>query len=503
MLFNLKQKKNKIFSLIASVVLLVANLSLAQTSNNEVDRLNNEKTERQKKLDQINRQIKEYTQQIADTRNKSNSLKNEIFIYDREIATTELQIQAKETQIEDTNEQIRETQQLIDKKNIEIAENRKILAELIRQLNEYDDDFLIKTTLSSDNLSDFLDQVQYTQSFQTKVYQLVQKIKDLKAKLEQQERELQAQVNKLKELKDELEITQKSLETQRQQKQVLLNQTRGLEQNYQKLLAVSQKEEAQIQKEIENLDSEIRKKLGNKTLSASKGVLAWPIDGILTQKYGNTGFTSLGYTFHNGIEAMDQKGLEDYEMSKVGEAAQFANELATSDALDEEKRMKAFHYHKTLEGMGQIEDLAAEQKSEFVGDPQFWQEEGAEAEHKDMSTEHPGAMAGSAEEAAVNGPAAEAQIPPAKSIHPHRQACKDAAQFFGDRFRLVDRGGGDFFQSLRHDRSMLFVGFTPILRGSRVAEELCGVFAGLSVGVNRLCGRNLSLRCRTVHSGFL
>jgi murein DD-endopeptidase MepM/ murein hydrolase activator NlpD len=312
MLFNLKQKKNKIFSLIASVVLLVANLSLAQTSNNEVDRLNNEKTERQKKLDQINRQIKEYTQQIADTRNKSNSLKNEIFIYDREIATTELQIQAKETQIDDTNEQIRETQQLIDKKNIEIAENRKILAELIRQLNEYDDDFLIKTTLSSDNLSDFLDQVQYTQSFQTKVYQLVQKIKDLKAKLEQQERELQAQVNKLKELKDELEITQKSLETQRQQKQVLLNQTRGLEQNYQKLLAVSQKEEAQIQKEIENLDSEIRKKLGNKTLSASKGVLAWPMDGILTQKYGNTGFTSLGYTFHNGIDVAAPAGKPIY-----------------------------------------------------------------------------------------------------------------------------------------------------------------------------------------------
>jgi murein DD-endopeptidase MepM/ murein hydrolase activator NlpD len=176
----------------------------------------------------------------------------------------------------------------------------------------YDDDFLIKTTLSSDNLSDFLDQVQYTQSFQTKVYQLVQKIKDLKAKLEQQERELQAQVNKLKELKDELEITQKSLETQRQQKQVLLNQTRGLEQNYQKLLAVSQKEEAQIQKEIENLDSEIRKKLGNKTLSASKGVLAWPIDGILTQKYGNTGFTSLGYTFHNGIDVAAPAGKPIY-----------------------------------------------------------------------------------------------------------------------------------------------------------------------------------------------
>lgn len=142
----------------------------------------------------------------------------------------------------------------------------------------------------------------------------------------------------------------------------------------------------------------------------------------------------------NGIEAMEEKGLEDHEMSKVGEAAQFANELATSDALDEEKRMKAFHYHKTLEGMGHIEDLAAEQKSEFVGDPQFWQEEGAEAEHKDMGTEHPGAMAGSAEEAAVNGPAAEAQIPPAKSIHPHRQACKDAAQFFGDTASTKDWG---------------------------------------------------------------
>jgi hypothetical protein len=198
----------------------------------------------------------------------------------------------------------------------------------------------------------------------------------------------------------------------------------------------------------------------------------------------------------NGIEAMEEKGLEDHEMSKVGEAAQFANELATSDALDEEKRMKAFHYHKTLEGMGQIEDLAAEQKSEFVGDPQFWQEEGAEAEHKDMGTEHPGAMAGSAEEAAVNGPAAEAQIPPAKSIHPHRQACKDAAQFFGDTASTKDWGEPHKQHASVVAKALEEVAAAPINKPEPVTDEAV-IEVGEMGEKSRLISRRKGLRDET------
>ncbi|MCL5774962.1 MAG: peptidoglycan DD-metalloendopeptidase family protein [Patescibacteria group bacterium] len=309
----LKQKPAATVKIFAGLaVFLLLSLNIPVKAENTVEDLSSQKTDRQKKLDRLNQEIKSYTKQIDETRKKSSSLKNEILIYDREIASAELQIEAKNTQIEDTQMQIAELEKVIDQKTKEIEENKKILAELLKQLSQFDDSFLLKTTLGSDNLSDFLDQIQYTQNYQGKIYQLVQKIKELKKKLQEQKIELEAQLKKLNELKEQLEIAQKSLVAQRNQKTSLLNQTRGLEKNFQKLLAVSQKQEADIQKEIEDLDAQIRAKLGNRSISASKGVLAWPMDGVLTQGYGNTGFRALGYNFHNGIDVAAPAGQPIY-----------------------------------------------------------------------------------------------------------------------------------------------------------------------------------------------
>ena len=315
---HLKDTKIKIL-ICATVIFTLTSVGFGfaqqDSGSQNVDQLTTEKSERQKKLLELNRQIKDYTKQIEETRKKSNTLKNEILIYDKEIASTQLQIEAKQTQIEDTQLQIAELEKLIEQKIKEIAENKKILGQLVKELNEYDNEYALKTTLGAENLSQFLDQIQYTQNFQSKIYQLVQKIKELKAKLEAQEKELQTQLTNLKELKEQLEITKKSLAAQRNQKQLLLNQTRGLETNYQKLLAVSKKEEANLQKEIEDLDAQIRAKLGKRTINASRGVLAWPMDGILTQGYGNTGFTALGYNFHNGIDVAAPAGEPIYAVA--------------------------------------------------------------------------------------------------------------------------------------------------------------------------------------------
>lgn len=277
-----------------------------------VDTLNAAKTEIQKKLQDINKQINNLTKQIDSTRKKSQSLKNELFIYDKEITSTELQIQAKNTQIEDTNLQIKELEKLIQQKIQEINQNKKILSALLQQLAELDGIYQLQTTLGSGNLSDFLDQIQYNNSVQEKVYQVQQKVKELKEKLEKQQGDLKIQLQKLEELKNQLEITKSSLGEQRKQRQILLNQTKGLESNYQKLLAVSKKEEADLEKEITELDSQIRAKLGKKTIKVSKGILAWPMDGVLTQKYGNSGFTALGYNFHNGIDIAAPAGEPIY-----------------------------------------------------------------------------------------------------------------------------------------------------------------------------------------------
>ncbi len=327
------------------------------TPDPNVEKLNSQRDQNQKKLEELNKQIKNFTQQIQETQKKSSSLQNELFIYERQIATTQLQIEAKQTQIEDTGLQITELQKLIEQRSSDIAENKKILAQLIIQLNEFDAAYGLKATIGSDNLSDFLDQIQYTQNFQEKIYQLVQRIKEIKARLEKQQAELKIHLENLKELQNQLEIAKESLNVQRSQKQQLLNQTRGVERNFQKLLAASKKEQDDLQKEIADLDAQIREKLGKKTIAAQKGVLAWPMDGILTQKYGNTGFTALGYNFHNGIDVAAPAAQPIYAAAD--------GEIINTDSSNQSfgNWVAIIHYISTKKGSSQIITMYAQMRS--------------------------------------------------------------------------------------------------------------------------------------------
>jgi murein DD-endopeptidase MepM/ murein hydrolase activator NlpD len=266
----------------------------------------------QKKLLDLNQQIKGFQQQITSVQSKSNSLKSEIAIYNTQIQSSQLEIDVKETQIENKNLQIKQLEQIIEQKNKELVDNRRVLSKLIVELNEYDNQYALKSTIGSDSLSAFLDQIQYTKNLQARIFQLVQKIKVLKAQLEDQQKKLEIEVVQLTELRNELQANQNSLLEIQAQKQQLLKQTQGLERNYQKLLATSKQDADNLQKEINDLDSQIRTKLGKKSIGAAKGILAWPMDGILTQKYGNTGFTALGYNFHNGIDIAAPAGRAIY-----------------------------------------------------------------------------------------------------------------------------------------------------------------------------------------------
>lgn len=264
------------------------------------------------KLSQIQSQINAYQQSINQTRKQSASLQNEINIYDNQIASLELQVDATNTQTEDTNLQIKELQTQIDRRRVEIDQNKEILGHLIVQLSELDDNSFLNIGLGSDNFSAFLDQIQYNRSVSQNVYSLVSKIKEIKAKLETQQDDLKKSLEKLKELATQLQIAQEAINGDRSAKQDLLTQTKGSEKNYQKLLKTSQSQEDQVQKELYDLDNAARAKAGNPTISAKKGVLGWPMAGTVTQGYGNTGFTSLGYNFHNGLDIAATAGTPIY-----------------------------------------------------------------------------------------------------------------------------------------------------------------------------------------------
>ncbi len=270
-----------------------------------------DRNELQARLNQIKGEISNYQKQINQTRVQSASLKNEISIYDNQIRSVELQIEANNTEREDTTLQINELEIQIEKLKNDIEDNKKILAQLIVQMSKLDENSFLQIGLGTDDFSSFLDQVQYVRSINDQVYSLVSRIKEIKTKLETQQQDLKVNLEKLEALKEQLQISQDALNSQRADKEHLLAQTKGVESNYQKLLTNSKSQQSDIENEIADLDG-VARKGGNKSIAASKGVLAWPMDGILTQGYGNTGFTSLGYSSHNGIDIAATAGTPIY-----------------------------------------------------------------------------------------------------------------------------------------------------------------------------------------------
>ncbi len=302
-----KITNSKLALIIVLVTLIFAPLTSSADQNSDLEA---QKAAKQAELNQLNQQIKQFNEQIAQKRQQAASLNNEISLYNTEIRSTELQIQATETNIDNTNLQITDTKQQIDQKTVQIEEEKKLIAQLIATINQYDNTSELQLSLGSQNFSDFMDQVEATQSVNGKVYDLLQQVKDIKAKLQQNEDELQVNLANLNNLHDQLNQTQLTLSDQKSAKVQLLTQTRGQESRYQKLLSQSQEQEAKINQELTALDQQLHGDKSFKSLKPIHGILQWPMDGVLSQGYGNTGFTKLGYTFHNGIDIAAAPGAE-------------------------------------------------------------------------------------------------------------------------------------------------------------------------------------------------
>ncbi len=259
---------------------------------------------KQQRLKELNEQINKTNRELANTVKQKNTLQNHIQIFTGQINQLSTQIVATETRIEIANVEIVELTGQIGEQEVQIIKNKQNLAELLREIDEMDrSSSTLLTVLNNDNLSDFLNDVAQVENVQGESYEVLQTIKEIKFGLEENRAKIEARLNDLEELQVGLQDQKRILDKQVTAKNDLLAKTKGQEKIYQSLLAESQAEENQIEKEIQDLENQIRKSLGQRTSPGQKGLFAWwPIKGVLTQRYGRTGFTSLGYTFHNGLD---------------------------------------------------------------------------------------------------------------------------------------------------------------------------------------------------------
>lgn len=206
---------------------------------------------------QLETQLQEYERQIAETENivlqkrkESDSLQRDIAILDGNIKLKKLAIKAHTLAITKLDEQITQKSQAIQSMAETIAKNKVSLSELLRQVNERDNQSAVELALEFNNVVHFFDEIESSRRLQDAVQDSVKNLTGLKTQEETARTELEDDKEQEQGLRTLQELEKKSIEGQEREKQQILKVTKGKESEYQKVLSNKQKEAANIRSQL-------------------------------------------------------------------------------------------------------------------------------------------------------------------------------------------------------------------------------------------------------------
>ncbi|KKQ95234.1 MAG: Peptidase M23 [candidate division CPR2 bacterium GW2011_GWC1_39_9] len=291
-----------------NIILTFFVLSLSFIPVNKVDASYTD--DKKSEIDQLQKQIDSLQGSITQKKNDAKTLRDEVYIMDDQIDVVEQQINLLAQRVAATNTAIEETTNKIAETEKEIKAQQSILREYLIELYSNGNTTTLEMIASSNSFSEYLNKMEYVEAIQEKVNDNLNKIKILKTEMENKKIQLKRDKETLESLKAEQDQKKKVLDIQRQNKQVLLDQTRGLESVYQNQLASARQKQAEAWAAYE---SAIASATGNYASSyqggSGNGYLKWPSAGILTQGYGCTSFAECGNkngpyggNIHNGID---------------------------------------------------------------------------------------------------------------------------------------------------------------------------------------------------------
>ncbi|MBI4122719.1 MAG: peptidoglycan DD-metalloendopeptidase family protein, partial [Parcubacteria group bacterium] len=259
-----------------------------------------------KEIQRLEEEARKYQAEIKVNQKEQNTLANQIAQIANRIAKLSLDIRLTEAKIAKTEFQIEQIAFEIDRRVEEIESEKRTLAQAIRVLSAYDGEARFMALLKNPTLASFLDQVQYVSNLQGEIQRKLENVKLLKASLEEEKSDLETKRNELGDLREQFDAQRQLSREQRNERELLLKQTRNQEARYQTLLKDVRKRQLEIQQEIVDLEEKLRRAIDPSGVPGARpGVLAWPLEGVLSQGYGPTsatGFINDGYQFHNGVD---------------------------------------------------------------------------------------------------------------------------------------------------------------------------------------------------------
>ena len=296
---------SKKYKTISLLILLATFYSLLSTpaSASRVDDLRQLIEERNQQMEQIQKEIDQYKEQLGKVGEEKNSLSSEIKRLELDLKKFNSDIYYTNNKIEATTFNIERLEIEITEKNNAIDEDRLVLAENLRGINEKSSQSLVEFALSSDKFSDFFGDLESMVSLQKEVYVNLESMRELREILESEKKERESEKNNLEVLKFGLEDKKSLVQTNKTTTDRLLKETKNKEDNYKKLLEDQLAKQKALEDEIMDIENQIKIEIDPNSLPpALSGILKWPVNEVtITQYFGNTPFATQNPQIYNGM----------------------------------------------------------------------------------------------------------------------------------------------------------------------------------------------------------
>ncbi len=206
--------------------------------------------ELQNQLSAIEGQIAQQQQLLDTAQNQHQTLQTQIDAFNAEIKKTQLQIQAIDIAITQLNSNIGAHNQTLSQLSSQLAAEKESLAQIMRQTQMLDDYSVVSVALGSQDVSGFFSDLDAFTSIKSSLADSFSQIQQTSSSTEAEKEALQSRLADQEQLRFVAQLAKQAVVSQEKEKQQLLTQTKGVEANYQKLIASNQKTAAQIRSEL-------------------------------------------------------------------------------------------------------------------------------------------------------------------------------------------------------------------------------------------------------------
>ena len=237
-----KKSKSKFYSrkawrvLFASffclILLSTANL-LAQEDGKRAEEI---RAELKTQIEELTNQIEKHRGAVREIQGHARTLEGEISILNNQIKQFELEIKRIKLIIWGIETGIGEAELNIKELEQQTENEKVILGELIREIYKYDETSFLEIVLTKEKLSDFFSEIQSLESLQLGIQKSLEQIRASKEQLGIKKIELKDQRNEMIALKAVQETQKYSIEKKKKERQNILDETRGQEYLYQRLI---------------------------------------------------------------------------------------------------------------------------------------------------------------------------------------------------------------------------------------------------------------------------